>query len=404
MTAAEWLLGAVVAILIQVVAGRGLGRRTPIGDENEYLARVRGPDPYGPAPFLRVPIFIAFVRLARGRERLTAALLAALALATIALTAVAGGLVAGAAGALAVGGLYLLLPDRWLLSRHLWPDTLLAFFHALLLVLILLAKWGAEMSPWLLGGVAALAALTRIDAVVLVPALWLVLAVRGSGGDWLALALPSVVALGLLSLWHGRRYGIPWPDNTVGFNLMVMAEEQRRPGAAVERVVGAAWARWDPAAGATADTGRSVLRRPVSLLLGALRRVVSMLGPDTFGRERLLGDAPGAYPELGVLPRRWLHGALRWSFPALVALAAGGAVAQPALCRAPLTLAAATFLAGSLVHARTRYRFALLPQLAFCGGLGLVALGEPELRGETLGVTALVFVLAALVPPRTENG
>lgn len=395
---------ALVAVWVQVLPPRGFRRRTPIGDEIEYLARARGPDPYGPAPFLRVPLFIAFVRLARGRERLTAALLSALALATIALTAVAGGLVAGAPGALAVGGLYLLLPDRWLLSRHLWPDTLLAFCHALLLVLILLAERGAEISPWLLGGVAALAALTRIDGLVLVPALGLVSGGQGTGGDWLALALPSVVALGLLSLWHGWRHGIPWPDTTLGFNLMVMAEEQRRPGAAVERVVGAAWARWDPAAGATADTGRSVLRRPGSLLLGALRRVVSMLGPDTFGRERLLGDAPGAYPELGVRPRRWLRGALRWSFPALVALAAGGAVTQAALCRAPLTLAAATFLAGSLVHARTRYRFALLPQLAFCGGLGMLALGHPELRDETLGVMGLVFGLAALVPPRAENG
>jgi hypothetical protein len=395
---------ALVAVWVQVLPPRGFRRRTPIGDEIEYLERARGPDPYGPAPFLRVPLFIAFVRLARGRERLTAALLSALALVTIALTAVAGWLVAGAPGALAVGGLYLLLPDRWLLSRHLWPDTLLAFCQALLLVLILLAERGAEISPWLLGGVAALAALTRIDAVVLVPALGLVSGGQGTGGDWLALALPSVGALGLLSLWHGRRHGIPWPDTTLAFNLMVMAEEQRRPGAAVERVVGAAWALWDPAAGATADTGRSVLRRPGSLLLGALRRVLSMLGPDTFGRERLLGDAPGAYPELGARPRRWLRGALRWSFPALVALAAGGAVTQAALCRAPLTLALATFLAGSLVHARTRYRFALLPQLAFCGGLGMLALGHPELRDGTLGVMGLVFGLAALVPPRAENG
>lgn len=404
MIAGEWLVGAFVAILIQVAAGRGLGRRRPIGDENEYLARARGPDPYGSAPFLRVPLFIAFVRLGRGRELLTAALFSALALATIGMTAAAGWLAAGPTGALVVGGLYLLLPDRWLLSRHLWPDTLLAWFHALVLVLILLGDRAGGISPWLLGGVAALAALTRIDAVVLVPALGLVAAGRGTGGDWFALALPSVVALGLLSLWHGRRYGIPWPDTTVGFNLLVMEEEQRRPGAAVERVVGGAWARWDPAAGTTADTGRSVLRRPGSLLLGALRRVVSMLGPDTFGRERLLGDAPGAYPELGARPRRWLRGALRWSFPALVALAAGGAVAQPSLCRVPLTLAAATFLAGSLVHARTRYRFALLPHLAFCGGLGLLALGEPELRVERLGVVGLVFVLAALVPARTEDG
>jgi hypothetical protein len=401
---AALVLGALFAVWVQVLPPRGFRRRRPIGDEIEYLARARGADLYGPSPFLRVPLFITLVRLARGRERFTAALLSALALVTIALTAVGGWLVAGAPGALAVGGLYLLLPDRWLLSRHLWPDTLLAFCHALLLVLILLAERGADVSPWLLGGVAALAALTRIDGVVLVPALGLVSGGQGTSGDWLALALPSVGALGLLSLWHGWRHGIPWPDTTVGFNLMVMAEEQRRPGAAVERVVGAAWARWDPAAGATADTGRSVLRRPGSLLLGAVRRVVSMLGPDTFGRERLLGDTPGAYPELGALPRRWLRGALRFSFPALVALAAGGAVAEPQLCRAPLALALAAFLAGSLVHARTRYRFALLPHLAFCGGLGLLSLGEATQRGTTGLVVAVTFGLLAQASARSENG
>lgn len=115
----------------------------------------------------------------------------------------------------------------------------------------------------------------------------------------------------------------------------------------------------------------------IQFFLGALRRVVSMLGPDTFGRARLLGDAPGAYPELGPRSRRWLRSALRWSFPALVALAAGGAMAQPAL---------------------------LLPHVAFCGGLGLLALSEPERRGETLGIIGLVFGLAALVPQRVENG
>lgn len=393
---------ALVAVWVQVLPPRGFRRRTPIGDEIEYLARARGSDPFGPVPFLRVPLFIAFVRLARGRERATAALLAAVALVTIGLTAAAGWLAAGPAGALLVGGLYLLLPDRWLLGRHLWPDTLLAVFQAGLLLLVLASGRGLEFSPWLPGSVAALAVLTRIDALVLVPALVVEAMLRGASTDGLALALPSLVALVLLSLWNAWRHGRPWPDTTVGFNLMVLAEEERRPGAAVEQVVGAAWARWDPAVGRS-SSGPSVLRRPGALVLGALRRLVSMLGPDTFGRERLLGDAPGAYPELGARPRRWLRSLLRWSFPALVALAAGGAVAQPALCRAPLTVALATFLASSLVHARTRYRYPLLPHLAFCGGLGLLALGDPELRGTSLGVIGGAFVLAALAPARAEN-
>jgi len=129
MTAFVVLAGVLLAAtLTQVWARLGFGRRVPIGDENEYLARARAEDPFGPVPFLRVPLMTAFARLA-GKTRTEVRLrnaLSFIAVATVMLVAAAGFVVHGPWGAIACVLLFTLLPDRVILSHHVWPDTLLA--------------------------------------------------------------------------------------------------------------------------------------------------------------------------------------------------------------------------------------------------------------------------------------
>lgn len=404
-TAAVLLVGA-AALALEVFVRRGLGRRVPIGDELEYLDRARRDDPYSPTPFLRVPLFIAFARLARGNGTLTALLLALVTVAGIGLTAWAGHRAAGPAGMLAVGLLYIVLPDRWILSRHLWPDTLLALWQAAILMLVVAAAQGETVSPWMFGVLAALAVATRVDAIALLVPLLLVPLFHGPAAGvtaLVALAAPSVLVLVALSGRNWLRYGIPWPDTTVLFNLRVGAEERRSPNAGVEQIVGAAWSRWS-AQGGSSEAARESPDSRAAILLGAPRRFVSMLGSDSFARDRLLGNRSGAYPELPATPRALLRGALRVSFPLLVALAAGGAVARPEVCREPLILGATILVASSLVHARTRFRYSLLPHLAFCGGIGLVSMADSGERGALLVVVGLAFAMLLLAPERVEEG
>jgi hypothetical protein len=400
-TAALLLVGT-AALALEVIVRRRLGPRTPIGDELEYLDRARRADPYSPSPFLRVPLFIAFARLARGDGTLTSLLLFGVALAGIGLTAWAGHLAAGPLGMLAVGLLYTLLPDRWILSRHLWPDTLLALWQAAILVLVVAATQGETVSPWLFGGLAGLAVATRVDALALLAPLLLVSRFHGHSGGGMALvalAAPSLVVLTVLTVWNRSRHRIAWPDTTVLFNLRVGAEERRSPGAGVEQVVGAAWSKW-----IRREEDEGSVRSRATILLDAPRRLLAMLGADSFARDRLLGSRPGAYPELPRFPRALLRGALRVSFPLLLALAVGGVVARPELCREPLVLGATILVASSLVHARTRFRYSLLPHLAFCAGIGLVSASASGQWERFLLVVTLAGGLFLLLPERIEEG
>jgi hypothetical protein len=113
------------------------------------------------------------------------------------------------------------------------------------------------------------------------------------------------------------------------------------------------------------------VRSPGRLVRGIVRRLLTLAGPDTFIRQKLL-PAAGAYPDLGERARRWWGAALRVAFPALltaVLLAAAVGRRIPASYAWP---ALGLLAVAVLFHARTRYRVAALPALSLLAAEGLL--------------------------------
>lgn len=402
-----------VAAFAQAFARYGFGPRKPIGDENEYIERVGSAEVLAPKPFLRVPAMELMARLAgkrRTEERLRD-VMALLSLATTVCVAGAGYLAMGAPGAITAALIFILWPDRIVLSQHIWPDMLLALCQSLLVLTIAYSLGVTPVSPWLLGAITAAAVMTRIDSIILLPALTIVAAaiyerlLPALPGLW----IPSLALLALYTVRNGWRYGLWLPDTTVLFNVSIMAEEQRR-GAVdalpVEGLVQAVLPRWDNAlhrnrlSAFQKDIG-AVVRQPEALLRGIVSRVWQMLGPDAFAIEILLHPDRGAYPRLPAWLRRLFMSLLRFGFPILCALAIAGASvnAGARLCLVP---ACASFLAACLGHARTRFRYATLPALSFAAAVGLLTMADPQ-RGWIVGVVALFSGAALLCAPRRRE-
>jgi hypothetical protein len=365
MSTLAMLVVAAAATAVQVVIRLGLGRRRPVGDEMEYLARATSSDPFGPTPFLRVPLMATFVRLTGPDEGRIRNACSVVAIATVVLVAAAGLTVHGPAGAIVSGTLFMLLPDRILLSQHIWPDVLLGLVHAGLVAVIL--GWGGRgtLFPCLLGLAAAIAVLVRIDALVLLPALT-VLGVNGPVDDGAigvaALWVPALALLGLLTLYNRRAYGIALPDNTALFNVSVLAAEHRsaaEPSVPVDALVRSIWPEWEE----STDRGRvdgfrralaQIAREPARLARGLVGRVRQMLGPDSFARDRLLAPETGAYPELAPLLRAAFTSALRVSFPCLATLALAGVTTGSSGRIDYLLPAVATLVVACLFQKRER--------------------------------------------------
>lgn len=408
----SFILVAALAVAVQAAAHRLGGTRRLIGDEVEYLERARADDPYHPEPFLRLPGMALLLRTSGGNEACARALMAGLALATTGLVVLAGYQAMGSRGALLTGVLFTLLPDRSALSQHLWPDVLLALWQALGLVVLTGASPGAPAPAWQIGIVAALAAMTRIDGLTLLPALALASA-WASGppgpGQFVALLLPTLVAMGVWAARNRVRYGSASLDSTAAFNLEVLAEEQRSGAAGsrpVEEIVLAVFHRRDDTRHRAGRAGggrtlRDLLRRPGLWLHGCLRRAAQLLGPDTFVAERLLDPTNGAYPELSARGRAFLARSLGPGFRVLVALALAGAVTRPEL-RCLLVPVAFGLVAASVVHTRTRYRYPLLPGTSLVAAAGCLALLDPGTRGVAATVVAVAGLLLAAAPSRPE--
>lgn len=390
----------IVAVLVQAFARYGFGPRTPIGDENEYIARGRSADVLAPKPFLRVPAMALLTRMAgqRHAEERLRDMMALLSLVAAAFVAGAGYVAMGAPGAIGAGLIFVLWPDRILLSQHIWPDILLAAWQSLLLLMIAYSSSVTAVSPWLFGVVVAAAVMTRIDSIILLPAITIIAAMVYEQllPTLPALWVPSLALLGLYTVRNGWRYGLWLPDTTILFNVSIMAEEQRR-GAGdalpVEGLVQAVLPRWDNALHhdrmlAFRNDVSAVARQPRSLMSWILRRTWQMLGPDAFAVEILLHRERGAYLQLPAWLRRSFAGLLRIGFPVLCALAIAGA-STCAVARLCLIPAGASFLAACLGHARTRFRYQTLPALSFAATAGLLGVTHPEL-GWIIAFIALV--------------
>ncbi len=394
------------ALAIQLAALRGMGRRRPIGDEINYLARGAAEDPAAPRLFLRVPLvpwLAAVCRRAGDREagerrfRRLVALAAAL---TVAAILIAGWRLGGPVVALLAALLLVVQPERILLGCHLWPDTLLGLVLAALAAVSTLP--GSPVAALAAGGLCTLGVLTRIDFLVPLPfllAAWWVAHGPPSAVAGLALAAPPLLALVVVTVRNGRRYGIPLPDTTWAFNVELAGSEARRAGA-IQPGVLAVTEAWKPLTPAQkirrgiAALGR-LLRSPRLFGRGMGRRILTLAGPDTFIRQLLLPRA-AAYPELGEGARdRWGAG-LRIAFPLLLTVvlitsAAGWRLAPgdawpPGYAWPSLGL----LLPAALFHARTRYRVAVLPALCLVAAEGMVGLAG-SLPGRPL---AAVLVLA----------
>jgi hypothetical protein len=400
-----------IALAVQTSALRGMGERRPIGDEWSYLERGRSEDPLAPRLFLRPPIFPWLASLCHGGtdgrgpdvgERRLRTLVAMASVLTVWLTAVAAWRLGGPSVALLSAFFLAAHSERILLGCHIWPDTLLAAMLAALMVVSTLPERPA--AAVFAGGLCAFGVMIRIDFLVVPPVLLAAWSgAPGSSSALMATALvaPTLVTLIVMSVRNSRRYGIPLPDTTWAFNLMVAREDARLSDGNQYEVEGTvhraltAWRDLPPAdvAGRGLAALGEILRAPLRFGRGVGRRLLILVGPDTFIRQRLL-PRDAAYPDLAERQRRVWETSLIVATPFLVTMAVVGAVIDrrppDGFAWPSLALAAAIVL----FHTRTRYRVALLPALSVIAAQAIVAL-ESNLRGAR--TTALVFVVAVLV-------
>lgn len=349
-------LAFVLALALQRRFGAG-HPFSPVGDEIEYLKRAEERDPYSPELFLRVPLLIFLCRLMRGRPRPITSTLGLVSAATVAGVAIIGFAHTGLVIVVPLL-LWLALPERVALANRIWPEPILTACASAATGLLLLQP--SHVAIWL-GGVCALATLTRIDGLV-----WSPLAAIALGSmqamtptAWLQVLLPTGAVLAGLCLLNGLRYGIPLPDTTVLFNLLVMSKEQ--PSDSTVAPVQATLPDWNADSSSqhrlrvTVMSLASSLKSPVKTLLGVFRRASDLLGRETFFADIIL--QPSAY-QATPRWRRWLlrHGAsvllgsaiaiVLWQLPHSVWFALPGA---------------GIALVSCLAHTRTRYRQPLLP-------------------------------------------
>jgi len=389
---------AVLALAVHVWVLRVFAPRRALGDECEYLERGRWSDPHRPTLYLRVPGIATLMRLAalgfRDPERglrLAGALLGALAVVLVALAGAMSGL--GMAGLLAAIVL-LALPERVLLSAHLWPDTLLCTLHAAALALAVSPQ--SDAVTLALGMVAMLATLVRIEQLALAAGLLLLVVWRDPSQVALSSLLllgPSLAALALWTCIAWRRYGIALPDTTWLFNLRILQGQVQAPEAGPVRVQGTIAALLRRHRQGEAHPPLSgLVRKTPSLMASALRRLLACFGPDTFVTGRLIPPMGQAYPAMQTGTAGCLAVGLRWCYPMLAAVSIWALLVSnhwPDY----LLVAVPVLLSLVVVHFRSRYRLVLMPWLFLAGAECCLRL-EPATIGlpAWLGLTALLVL------------
>jgi len=407
------ILVVILASGVQAFIRYGFGRRDPVGDEIEYINRAHAADPFGPSPFLRVPAMAILARLV-GRthteERFRNAL-AFISLLTIGLVGSAGFVAGGPMGACAAAFIFVLLPDRMVLSQHIWPDTLLALWHSSIVLCLVWSLNVSPVSPWIYGVLAALIALTRIDGVVVLPALTLLAVILNVEfmPMMLGLWMPTVIALTIMTMINARRYGIALPDTTLLFNVSILAEEHVRrhdASSSVENITRSIWMQWEERVHrdritATRRALVTIVRQPTELIKGIAIRIWQMLGPDTFGIQIILDPASGAYREMTPALRAMLIRGMRFCFPLLTAVAIAGAMVSYT-ARVCLVPGLTAFGVACLFHARTRFRYAALPSLSVAATAGILGLINPVTRWIIIPTVIVTAIILLCSPGRRE--
>jgi hypothetical protein len=369
-----YLCVLIVLALVQMPVRRALGPAVKIGDESGYVKCGALADPYCPGQFLRVPL-MAWLSLQAHRFssnperflRLATSLASAM---TILISMLSAQMIGGVQAALLIGLLLVFMPGRIILSHHIWPDIWLGLWLSLACLLLIYPDLSFNLRALSLGTVAALAFLTRFDALLMAPFAGIAL-VPLPFQSWVVILLPTLVMFAVLSIRNARRYGIPWPDNTWMLNLMIAAGEtwqEKAAGIEVQRQVLKVFADWSKLTQADRQSVgfvslATLLKRPVQAISGVFLRLWAGLGPDSFVLQRLLPPIGKAYPGIS---RRILPGlqiALNFAFPifislTILALLVAGPPA-PVILWPGLALFAAT-----LINNRNRYRQAWLPAAA----------------------------------------
>ena len=361
-----------------------MGPVVRVGDENGYIKCGALADPYIPGQFLRVPLMAWLSKQAHryssNPEYMLRSATSVASTVSILATMLSAQFLGGVQAAFLIGLLLVLMPGRIILSHHIWPDIWLGLWLSLACLILVSPELPSNLRALLLGTVAALAFITRFDALLLAPFVGFGMAPL-SILHWILILAPVLIIFIGLSLRNARRYQIPWPDNTWMFNVMIADGEAKREQAGrfqVPHEVQIVLAEWKNLTqqgrlASSLASLRRLLARPVRAFWGVLLRLWASLGPDNFVLHMLLPPEGTAYPEISERLHHGLQSVLIFAFPMFAsATVLAFLVAGPP---APLILWPTLALAvGSLIHNRTRYRQAWLPGAAL---LLISAMSEP---------------------------
>lgn len=369
-----FLLALLILATIQYLVRRELGPIEKVGDECGYIKCGAQQDPYQPGVFLRVP-FMAWLskqchRFSSNPESMLRTTTSIASLVTILVSMISARILGGDGAAILIGLILACMPGRVVLSHHIWPDIWLGLWLSLFCLVLIHPDLSAGLRAQLLGLVAALAFMTRFEALLLAPVTGLGMAAL-TMFEWVFILSPTLLVFIVLSLRHAYRYQIPWPDTTWMFNLMIAAGETDQEKASKVFVdqevfkVATAWKKLSEPdrLAASISSLRRLLQWPNRVIVGMFLRLWSSIGPDNFVLHRLLPPYGSAYPEISDRFKQVLGIALIITFPVFISstlLALLVADQSVAVIIWP-TMA---FGVTSLFHNRTRYRQAWLPGAA----------------------------------------
>ncbi len=340
-----------------------------IGDEGGYIALANN-TPKNHL-WLRVPLFIIVPWLARliGKKqqvRNARVLMSLISAATIGIAGFYTHQQAGIYAGFTTGLLLIFCFERAVLVLHLWPDALLGLW--LLLFSIVMTQIEGPFGWSCLGILAALGFLTRVDFTIL--------AIFGGAfaafqneAPLLPLTLtiaPTLLAAALLAVRNGRKHGIWWPDTTVFFNLSVSVIEAENPSSTTNQLMRMTSQKVKDSGNsydsATRDLIQGYTDKPLLFLYQFARRIITLLGRDTFVSQVLIDQNKAAYlPQAQIFKRKIGRLIMVFGFPLLF----GAFLIQiPALRGDVVMLILAVIAVQSAVQTRSRYRMALLPVLA----------------------------------------